>query len=362
MAIARADFLRIGEKEFSSLEDVTSYITDNVDLGSIDGDLSVIGSVSDFQSRDEFIQSSSTHFSLEQQNGDLLLFNARKLDVPYYLYWDDDFPVWFTTGRKTEDIPETIDEYLKSDPRIGRLWISKTEMEDLRQRIVQTYPNVLMTYFTATRSRHSEVDAQRRPRYERTFQYYGKDALETFNEVKYEYGVLPTNLKFQRANDFKFRVTKRGIFTVKNGGLGEVLTVIRDSIDRLQDVKEAIDSSEFSIKRNKFAENNRIPQSRPWEVQLQSPLTERDINRFEGEELREWEFTLSELRASFEGDNASFQAELLDDRTLGRTKLLSKDGSIRIYPREETGIDQSVRVYEFINDQIDPSAFARRVT
>lgn len=362
MAIARADFLRVGQRDFSSLEDVTSYITDNIDLGNIDGDLSVIGSVSDFQSQDEFIQSSSSHFSLEQQNGDLLLFNARKLDVPYYIYWDDDFPVWFTTGRKTEDISETIDEYLKSDPRIGRLWISKTEMEDLRQRIIQTYPNVLMTYFTATRSRHSEVDAQRRPRYERTFQYYGKDALETFNEVKYEYGVLPTNLKFQRANDFKFRVTKRGIFTVKNGGLGEVLTVIRDSIDRLQDVKEAIDSSEFSTKQNKFASDNPLPQSRPWEVQLQSPLTERDVNRFEGEELGEWEFTLSDLRASFDGDSVNFQAELLDDRTLGRTKLLSKDGSIRIYPREETGIDQSVRVYEFINDQIDPNAFARQVT
>lgn len=76
MAITRADFLRVGQRDFSSLEDVTSYISDNVDLGSIDGDLSVIGSVSDFQSQDEFIQSTSSHFSLEQQNGDLLLFNA----------------------------------------------------------------------------------------------------------------------------------------------------------------------------------------------------------------------------------------------------------------------------------------------
>jgi hypothetical protein len=299
--------------------------------------------------------------SLVREYGDLILFNAHQLDVPYYVYWDPDFPVWFTTGRKTEEIPETIDEYLKSDRRIGRLWISKTEMEDLRQRIVQNYPDVLMTYFTATRSRHSEVEADRRPRYERTFQYYGKDALETFNEVKYEYGVLPTNLKFQRANDFKFRVTKRGIFTVKNGGLDEVLTVIQESIDRLQEVKEAIDSAAFSIKENKFASNNAIPQSRPWEVQLETTLSERDVDRFEAEELDEWEFTLSDLRKSFDGDSVNFQAELLDDRTLGRTKLLSKNGAIRIYPRKDTGIDQSVRVYEFINDQIDPNAVARRV-
>lgn len=361
MAIARADFLRVGDQQFASLEDVTSFITENVNLSEVDGDLSVIGAVSDFSSREEFIESTRQHFKLEQTNGEVLLFNAKELDVPYYVYWDDDFPVWFTTGRKTEDIPETIDKYLKSEPRIGRLWISKTEMEDLRQRIVRSYPDVLMTYFTATRSRHSEIDAKRRPRYERTFQYYGNDALETFNEVKYEYGVLPTNLKFQKANEFKFRVTKRGIFTVKHGGLNEVLTVIRDSIDRLKEVKEAIDTSEFSMVENKFADHRQIPQSRPWEVQLQSPLTQHDIDRFESEELQEWEFMLSELRTSTEKNATHFRAELIDDRTLGRTKLLSKGNSIRVYPREETDIDQSVRVFEFINDQIDPNAYATPV-
>ena len=294
--------------------------------------------------------------------GDLLLLDAHQLDIPYYLYLSDEFPIWFTTGRKTEDMPETIDAYLKGHRSIGRLWISKTEMENLRQRIVQNYPDVIMPYFTATRSRHSEIPAERRPRYERTFQYYGKDGLETFNEIKYEYGVLPTNLKFQKANDFKFRVTTRGVFTIKNGGLGEVLRVIEDSIDRLREVKQAIDTSGFKRLRNEFAGGQTIPESRPWAVQLDSPITEEDVELIESEELEEWEFNLGKIDVSFDREVPQFKAELIDDRSLGKTILRSHNDSIRIYPREHTGIDQSVRVFEFINDQLDPESTAIQVT
>lgn len=125
MSRKSVDFFGIGERSFQSLPDVTNYISDEVDLGDIDGDLSIIGSVTDFESIDEFIQSSESHFKILRKNRNLLLLDAKRFDVPYYLYWDDDFPIWFTTGRKTEDLPKTIDEYFKSEPRIGRLWISK---------------------------------------------------------------------------------------------------------------------------------------------------------------------------------------------------------------------------------------------
>jgi hypothetical protein len=352
------DFLNVREEEFESLDEVTSYVSDSADLGNLDGDLSIISTVTDFEDLDALLESIGSQFDIIQRNGQLVLLNARQLDVPYYLYWDSDFPIWFTTGRKTEDLPKTIDTYLQSQPHIGRLWISKPEMDGLRQSLVQNYPGVLMTYFTATRSEHSEVDAQRRPGFKRTFQYYGKDALETFNEVKYEYGVLPTNLKFQKSNEFKFRVTTKGIFTIKRGGLDEVLSVIQNSIERLQGVKEAIDTSNFSKIDNKFVENDTISRSRPWAVQLQSQPSPQDVDRFRNGELEDWDFVLSEIRESFDASTPHFMARLRDRRTLGETVLRSRGNTIRIYPREDTGIGQSVRLYEFISDQIDPESYA----
>lgn len=383
MSTNESGFLNAGEEDFYSLEEVTTHITDTATLSDIDGDLSVISSISDFDTVDDFVESLESHFFVEERHGDLLLLNAKKLDVPYYVYLSEEFPIWFTTGRKTEDMPESIDAYLKSEKDIGRMWISKTQMENLRQQIVNRYPDVLMPYFTASRSKHSDISAQRRPRYERTFQYYGKDGLETFNEVKYEYGVLPTNLKFQRANEFKFRVTTRGVFTIKNGGLAEVLSVIQDSIERLQEVKEAIDTSGFERTTNQFASGQTIPESRPWAMQIDSSITQADIERLE-EEIQEWEFNIGELDASFQeevpesaksgGEDVRFEqqqiatesktrlkAELIDERSFGKTVLRSHDDTIRIYPREHTGIDQSIRLFEFISDQIDPEAYATQV-
>jgi hypothetical protein len=356
------DFLNANERIFDALEEVTSHIRENVNVSSFDGDLSVIGAVSDFETTEDFIQSLNSHFTIEQQNGSLLLLNAKKFDIPYYVFLSDDFPIFFTTGRKTRDLPETIDTYLKSELNIGRLWISKHEMENLRQRVVNQHPNVIIPYFTATRSRHSEVEAKRRPRYERTFQYYAKDGLDTLNELKYEYGVLPTNIKFQKANEFKFRVTTRGVFTINNGGLGEVLTVIEDSIERLREVKNAINTSGFSTQTNKFTQNEGMAQSRPWAVQLSHELTDKDVQQFESKVLKEdWEFTLSELDVNTDVNSYHFKAELIDERTLGKSILRSNENSIRIYPREDTGIDQSIRIFEFINDQIDSKSFATQV-
>ncbi|MCL9814408.1 hypothetical protein [Natranaeroarchaeum aerophilus] len=356
------DFLNVGDREFDTLEEVTFHIRQNVNVTNFDGDLSVIGSVCDFDSTDEFVHSLESHFSLERQNGNLLLLNAKEFDVPYYVFLSNEFPIFFTTGRKTRDFPETINAYFKGEQNIGRLWISKREMENLRQRVVNKHPDVIIPYFTATRSRHSEVEANRRPRFERTFQYYAKDGLDTFNELKYEYGVLPTNIKFQKTNEFKFRVTTRGVFTINNGGLEQVLTVIEDSIERLREVKKAIDTSGFSTRTNKYTQSGGMAQSRPWAVELSHELTDEDVQQFEGEVLQEdWEFDLSELDVRAGDDRYHFSAELIDERTLGKTILRSNENSIRIYPREDTGIDQSIRVFEFINDQIDPKSIARKV-
>lgn len=380
------NFLNVDGQELHSLDEVTAHIQDIASLSNLDGDLSVIGSICDFDTTDDMTDSLESHFFIEERHGDLLFLNAKKLDVPYYVFLSDEFPIWFTTGRKTEDMPESIDAYLKSEPRIGRMWVSKTQMENLRQRIVNRYPDVLMPYFTASRSKHSEIPAQRRPRHERTFQYYGKDGLETFNEIKYDYGVLPTNLKFQKANDFKFRVTTRGVFTVKNGGLPEVLGVIEDSIERLKEVKEAIDTAGFVRTTNEFASGQTLPESRPWAVQLTDGVTQADIERIQ-EEVEEWEFNIGELDVDYrervpipesaQGEDGPLQleqreqvketlpsvrAELIDERSFGKTVLRTHDDTIRIYPREHTGIDQSVRVFEFISDQIDSTAYATPVS
>lgn len=363
MSFKRLDFLNADGGEYRSLSDVTSHISDSVHMPNIDGDLSVIGTISDFDEIEQFLESTESHFTTEARFGNLFLLQANSLDVPYYVFHaaKSNFPIWFTTGRKTQDMPETIDAYIASEKDLGRLWISKTQMENLRQRVVDEHPDVLMPYFTASRSRHSDMPAKRRNEFERTIQYYGKDGLDTFEEVKHDYGVLPTNIKFQKANEFKFKFTTRGVFTIKNGGLSEVLNVIENAIERLREVKRAVDTSRYSIKQGKYGNNVQIPESKPWAIELSAPLDQSDVDRFSSEELQDWEFELASETVSIDEQESYYKAELYDKRTRGKTKIRSNENSIRIYPREKTGIDQAIRVFEFVNDQIDPSSVATRV-
>lgn len=347
------DFLDAIDREYSGLDDFTQYIKNEVDIQDINGNLSIIGSIRDFGSNKEFTDSLGRHFEVMDRSGDLMLLWSGNKGISHYVYLNGEFPIFFTTARKTEDLPETIWNYLREEKEMSRMWIAKRQMENLRKNIVREHPEVIIPYFTGNRSRYSDVEAERRPGYKRTIQYYGKDGLSTFKEMKYQYGILPTNLQFEKANAFKFRVKQSGIFTINKAGIPEVLDIIKDSIDRLSAIKKIIDTSDFDERENNFADGN-LTHSKPWGVEALGGISENDIDHFEDKiELDEWEFALSRFTPSVE--ETGFDAELIDEYNYGETSIKTKEDVIRVYPRKTTGIDQSVRIYNFVNDHIDPN-------
>jgi len=353
------DFLDAIDLKFSGIDDFTDYIKNEVNVSDIDGNLSIIGSIRDFNTDEEFARSLKRHFKIEDRSGDLVLLWSPNKQVSHYVYFNDEFPIFFTTARKTEDLPVTLWDYLRGEKQMSRLWIGKRQMENLRKNIVREHPQVSIPYFTGNRSRYSDVKAERRPGYKRTIQYYGKDGLQTFKEMKYQYGILPTNLQFEKPNSFKFRVKQSGIFTINKAGIPEVVDIIKDSIDRLNTIKKIIDTSDFDERQNDYAEGQ-LTHSTPWGVKATSGITEDDIDHFEDKiELDEWEFTLSKFTPSIE--ETGFNADLMDEYNHGETSVRTKDNVIRVYPRENTGIDQSVRIYNFVNDHIDPNCEPTKV-
>ena len=51
----------------------------------------------------------------------------------------------------------------------------------------------------------------------------------------------------------------------------------------------------------------------------------------------------------------------MDQNNYGKTAIRTKDTDIRVYPREATGIDQSIRIYNFVDDHIEPNPDAIEV-
>ncbi len=357
------DFLETEGREFDNLDQLTEFIKQEVDLSDLNGKLSLIGSVSDFDDKQQLLDSLRKSFEILEDRGNLTLMEPKEGSESYYMFYIEDFPVFLTTANKQggrnqrgDEISNTLFEHMMFEKNLGRLWISQDDMEEIRKKITAENPEVLMPYFAAKRSDHTEIDAQKRPSYSRTFQYTGDDGVKTFEELKYEYGVLPTNIVFEKPNYFKFRVSNEGVFTITRGGLDESLYLIKESIKKLRSVKEVIDSSSFSLEESKYSEDEKIPSSKPWAIEIQKGLDEADVKNIpENIEGSYWEFSVSNFTSEF-GEDPYFSALLIDDNNFGKIAIRSKEDSIRIYPREETGIDEAMRFFHFVNNQIDSSA------
>jgi len=351
----KSDFLDASGLNFNTLDEFVSYIENDVDFDDdVDGRLSIIGAVSDYESIEAFTESLEDHFEVLKPLGSVLLLSAKSNTTPYYVYLDDTFPLFFTTGTITEDLPQSIGNYITKKRNLSRLWISKYQMERLRKILVSDFSDLLMPEFTASRSPYSELPARRRPGRKRTIRYWGDDGLETYREMQHDYGVLPTNIKLEQPGLFKFVVKQKGIFTRHDGRISEPIQLIRETWEHLRKVKNVVDTSGFESVDSNLIEGHKIPHSRPWAIQLDEQLTHEDVRNFKNNiQQDDLEFSLSEWDPNRQIPR--FEAEVVDDQNYGRVDLRSKSNSIRVYPHETTDFDHNIRIFNVVSDHIDPN-------
>jgi len=355
------DLLDAMDRDYSSRHDFVDYLRTEAPLEDLKKNLNLVGSVSS-HSRPTFIQSLETHFNMVEERENLLLLWAPKEKISYYVTLDEpEFPIFFTAANKTDEIPDTLGEYLKNDPMMSRMWVGKREMERLRKQMVQEHDHLLIPEFTAKRSKHSDIPAKKRPNYDRTIRYWADDGLEVFRHAKSRYGVLPTNIQFEHPDSFKCQVTQEGVFTSIDNGLKQLSDLIDNSITRLQFIKDKIDTAEYEDEiPAKTLEDTTFSYSKPWAIDLETRPTAKDIEHFDGNlSASNLQFKLLDFASNKE--RRSFDAELMDKENYGRTNLKTKESSIRIYPNGPSFIDESIRIYNFVDDYIDPNLEAIEV-
>ncbi|MFC6763554.1 hypothetical protein [Natrinema soli] len=349
------DFLDVNSQDFRDIGKFTQHIQQNVNLSELDGQLSIIGSVSNFEERSTFEQSLESRFEVKETLGDLYLMQSKQRDVPIYLHENDGCPIFLTTGTKTKDIPKTVGNYIRENPEISRMWVGKQQMEEIRRDIAED-DDILIPYFTAHYSPSSNVEGVTRPGFERTIQYYGDDGLESFKALRDKYGVFPTNVQFKKPGVFKFRITQEGVFTINDGGVEPTLSLIQDVIDHLRGVKDAIQSAGYEDVSSDFGS---FPKSVPWKIKMQKGLDAQDVEYIDdGLTSDDWEFGISNFDKSTEG-KVGFSGEIVDKINYGTMGVRTKDEeTIRVFPRKVTGFGQSIRLFSFIQNNIDKSAYA----
>jgi hypothetical protein len=238
--------------------------------------------------------------------------------------------------------------------------LSRRELEELRKQIISNNENVTIPYFTSKRAPDSNVAARKRPENERLIEYRGPDGLDAYREMKFNYGVLPRIMVFERGNHFKFKLKSDGTFVHQKGKLSVLWNCLQQEIARVKEMKKYARTGRYEKMDSSFFGEDSFNVSRPWAIQLDGGIDPSRLDNFE-RHLNEgfWEFSVSEFIS--DPQFASFQAELIDESTHERTTMKTKGDQVRVYPRELTDIDQSLRIYNFISDHFDTDCTPKEV-
>lgn len=350
-------FLDIGDRDF---EDIQEFIYFLETEDKIPSNLQVVATISNFSTIDLFINSLTKYgFSIEKEFGKLLLISKMLHDnkIFYYVFFDDrnNVPLFLTIARKTEDIPETLLNYVAQSKDISNLWIPPKVMKELKDGLIAEYENLMITYFSAKRSPNTDIPAEYRPEVDRNIQYRGYDGKLTLDEMEFYYGVLPKIIEMKLPDGVWFRIDNKGIITLRQGDFSKIFEIIEKVIDRLIRIRDAIGKSSYTIHRVGVNKQFANAVQTPWSVVLSSEIGYDDIPSFcKAIQSEEWNFTL--LEHVLLNGSVFFSARIIDNNNSSVFDITTMGRKIDIYPVEKADIGSCMRFYEFVVENIDSLA------
>lgn len=356
------NLFEVHQEEFAGRQEFNQHLT-NLGLEEIENDLYIIAGLSQY-TQGRF------HRILEEKGFSIENFGAISLiETPYtdsdgnegtasfYLHYDEQHrsggvALFYTNQRKTEEIEGTILPLLEEYPGLYYLNVSPTLFRSIRQELVNQDEDARIVEFVAHRSEDSDYPCRIRPETKRTINYYGKDGFQALEELEQNYGVRPRYLKFDIPDKTRFKVTRKGVFTLKRGDLDTLFKYVEFCIQESLKIKREFDGSNFQMVS--ATETLSVPSSEPADINLSGQLTFSQVPVIKAQmETSDWIFVDSYKQ---EG-SVYFSGEVYDQKKDERFRLKATDDKIRVYPLDEDGdLGSFLRFYEFVQNQLDPEA------
>lgn len=363
MSQPTGDFLNLSDKYFQSIENFINYIDKQYRFGKLSRGFNIISAVNNLDDPTEFGEYLQREFTVLERSGDLVRIHTTVDDEPVhsYVFLDEFAPLFLTNANKTDQIPPTITKFLQTTPDVGRLRLSRREIDKNRKRIVSNHDDVMIPYFSAKRSAEEPISAKKRPETRRSIQYRGDDGLEAYREMRYNYGVLPSIMTFECPNKFKFKIKDDGTFVHVDGGLKTLWSCLQSEVNRVKEMVKYANTGSYGQMESSFVkEEDQFSVSKPWAVEVTDGISSDQVETLPTQLSTDfWEFSVSEYFA--DPSLQSFEAEVIDETTRERTSMKTKGDDIRIFPREFTDVDQSLRLYNFISDHFDADCNPKQV-
>ncbi len=353
-------------KKFESLEEFADYLEKLIRSKEIYS-LKVIYTISNFRSVNEFLSDLKKFgFRIISEHGYVFYLTKKSEygDVGYLaLFTENCNPIFFTLATKTKEIPPTLLEYLNESSNISNLWISLARMDVLIESLKNEYPNqIIGTYFTGVYSPFFRRKALIRPNIERFIEYRGDDAIQTYEEYRNHYGILPRVFEFSLSGFGTYRLDYRGIVVLKAGSsfkfIHQIMDEIVSEIERSKEkiIKARVLDKHMKTQRKEFKINIRIP----WSIELTEQLECVKFDDFVKILEPEWQFLPLDIDIRENTENSEFldfsYFRVIDLMKPSEFSVIYNNKNLKIYPSDKLDLGSSLRFFQSVKSSLDPNA------
>lgn len=348
--------------EFSGLQEFNSHLS-QLWTEAIENDLYVIVGLSQFNEA-EFIRileregfSTTDLGEITRIDKPFVDSNGNEGEASFYLHYDDSehsggVALFYTDQRKTEEIEGTIIPILEDSSGLYYLNVSPSLFRSIRQELIAQDESSRIIEFVAHRSKDSDYPCRIRPEVTRTINYYGDDGFQALEELEQNYGVRPRYLKFDVPNRARFKITRKGVFTLISGSLDVLFDYVEFCVQKALEVKREYDASSFEMLPT--TETLQVPSSEPADIRLSGQLNFSQVSEIQDHmESTDWVF----VNTFKQEGSVYFSGEVYDQQKRERFRMKATDERIRVFPQEEEGgLGSFLRFYEFVQNHVDPEA------
>lgn len=318
------------------------------------GNTQIVGAITPFTKSGELKRSLIKFgFTIQKEWGKLFQV-TREREVPFYALLDRHFVYFITLARKTEDIPGTILNYLKSADDVVLLRMGSRRMRSIRYDLAERFPGIRLSYFTAHREPHTSIASDYRQEVQRTIIYSGNDGFDTLEEMEHQYGIISRIMEFHHDGTvygkLGIRFDVNGIFTITDGPslivryiLDYMVSEHRKTmiIDRLPDLSKKIEIQKGSeVDRDIDAIVGTL--GKAW--------TGSDIEKIGDTLAAEWDITgfltVTNLRKGYH------YSRLVDVVDRSVWDLTLQDTRFTISPVREAGLRSLMKITDVVDDHL----------
>ena len=269
-------------------------------------------------------------------------------EVDYYLLRHSKYKeIYFIfTFNGISDLYRTLFGIIDNIPNVYYLWLPPSYFDNLKD-IILKIEGSYMTYFHGKKVDMGKQECKR-PMFYRDIEYTGDDAKTAFEEMRFVYGVLPQAIEFVIPNSFKFKINKRGYYTLYYGKVEDFLNnIIERFIEMVIKDNQEMESAKIDIKK----ENGReILETKQVIFEI-----EKDISF---EEFREFltvmeKNNFSVYNTKLEEGSVIFSSNVVDEQK-GNIFSMTSDGKrFTIIPKYKSSFVSIVRFHRFLTEKID---------